>query len=340
MRRLALLIVSLALAIGSVASIHPVPVVSAQESGYAPDGEEWAFVDLVNAYRGSLGIGPLTFNYELGAAAEYHSVDMATNNYFDHYSLNGTDPGTNIQNFGYTGFPYSENIAAGMATAQEVLIGWQNSPEHNATMTNPQYTEIGIGRHYVEGSHYGWYWTATYGAGEAPQTAPEPLPAPVEVSDPTLVEVSDPTLVTETIAPETVTTVTEAPSVTTTEGGVVELQQPVVNADGDRAVSTGGNPVADGTGDTIIYGDINTGGIQGETIVYEEPSLNVSGNASAPAPAPAPTTSEPAPLIYSDPAPAPAPVAGEPVYSGTATTFTETTTTVIEMNPGNGQARG
>ncbi len=111
-------------------------------------------------------MAPVTLNYELGAAAEYHSVDMATNNYFDHYLFDGTDAGTNIQNFGYTGFPYAENIAAGMATAQEVLIGWQNSPEHNATMTNPQYTEIGIGRHYDEGSHYGWYWTATYGAGE------------------------------------------------------------------------------------------------------------------------------------------------------------------------------
>jgi hypothetical protein len=119
---------------------------------------------------------------------------------------------------------------------------------------------------------------------------------------------------------------------------VVELEQPVVNADGDHAVSNGVNPVADGTGDTIIYGDINPGGVMGETIVYEEPSLSVSGNTSAPAPAPAPapTTSEPAPVIYSDPAPAT--VAGEPVY--TDTTFTETTTTVIEMNPGNGQARG
>ena len=129
----------------------------------------------------------MTLNSELSAAAEYHSVDMAMNNYFDHYLFDGTDAGTNIQNFGYTGFPYAENIAAGMATAQEVLIGWQNSPEHNATMTNPQYTEIGVGRAYGEGSHYGWYWTATYGAGEGVQTAPDPLPAPVEVTDPTLV---------------------------------------------------------------------------------------------------------------------------------------------------------
>src|SRR5918998_1029530 len=196
MRRLASLFVSVMLALGTFAWIGPAPVAFAQNSA---DAEEWAFVELLNAYRGELGLAPVTMNAELSAAAEYHSVDMATNNYFDHYLFDGTDAGTNIQNFGYTGFPYAENIAAGMATAQEVLIGWQNSPEHNATMTNPQFTEIGVGLAYNEASHYGWYWTATYGAGEGPQTAP--------------VEVSDPTLVTETALPETVTSVNEAPPV-------------------------------------------------------------------------------------------------------------------------------
>src|SRR5918998_2190435 len=196
MRRLASLFVSVMLALGTFVWIGSAPVAFAQNSA---DAEEWAFVELLNAYRGELGLAPVTMNAELSAAAEHHSVDMATNNYFGHYALDGTDAGTNIQNFGYTGFPYAENIAAGMATAQEVLIGWQNSPEHNATMTNPQFTEIGVGLAYNEASHYGWYWTATYGAGEGPQTAP--------------VEVSDPTLVTETALPETVTSVNEAPPV-------------------------------------------------------------------------------------------------------------------------------
>jgi uncharacterized protein YkwD len=323
MRRLASLFVSLMLALGVCASISPAPAVLAQDSGYAPDGEEWAFVELVNAYRGQLGLGPLTLNYELGAAAEYHSVDMATNNYFGHYALDGTDAGTNIQNFGYTGFPYAENIAAGMATAQEVLTGWQNSPEHNATMTNPQYTEIGIGRHYGEGSQYGWYWTATYGAGEGVQTAPEPLPEPVVVTDPSIM--------TETVAPETVTIVDEAPAVITNDGGAIELQQPAINADGEYVASSGANPVADGTGDTYIVGDINTGNQMGETIIYEAPSLSVSGETTTLGPAPATTTT----TTYTT---APPPAASEPLY--TDTTFTETTTTVIEMNPGNGQARG
>jgi uncharacterized protein YkwD len=316
MRRLASLFVSVILALGTFASISLAPAAAAKDSGYAPDGEEWAFVDLLNAYRGELGLAPETLNSELGAAAEYHSVDMATNNYFDHYLFDGTDAGTNIQNFGYTGFPYAENIAAGMESAQEVLTGWQNSPEHNATMTNPQYTEIGIGRAYNEGSHYGWYWTATYGAGEGPRTA--------------LVDVTDPSLVTETISPQTVTTVDEAPAVITNDGGEVELQQPAINADGEHVVSTGANPVADGTGDTYIAGDINTGDIQGQTIIYEEPSLSVSGDVAAPAPAPETTTTTTTT--------APPPAAAEPV--STDATFTETTTTVIEMNEGNGQALG
>jgi hypothetical protein len=317
MRRLASLFVSVMLALGTFAWIAPVPVAFAQDSGYSPDGEEWAFVELLNAYRGELGLAPVTLNSELGAAAEYHSVDMAMNNYFDHYLFDGTDAGTNIQNFGYTGFPYAENIAAGMETAQEVLTGWQNSPDHNATMTNPQYTEVGIGRAYNEGSHYGWYWTATYGGGEGPQTAP--------------VQVTDPALVTEITLPETGATVDEAPSVITNDGGAVELQQPAINADGEYVASSGANPVADGTGETLEYGDLNTGGRQGETIVYEAPSLSVSGEAAAPAPAPETTTTTTTTT-------APAPEAAAPV--STDATFTETTTTVIEMNEGNGQARG
>jgi uncharacterized protein YkwD len=177
---------------------------------------EWAFVELLNAYRGELGLAPVTLNSALGAAAEYHSADMAANNYFSHYLFDGTDAGQNIQNFGYTAFPYAENIAAGMATAQEVLVGWQNSPEHNATMTDPQYTEVGIGRAYNEASQYGWYWTATYGAGQGPQTVSEPLPAPVAVTDPALV--------TETTLPETVNSVIEAPTVITNDSGAVDIQ--------------------------------------------------------------------------------------------------------------------
>ena len=65
-----------------------------------------------------------------------------------------------------------------METAQDVLGGWQSSPEHNATMTNPEFTEVGVGRYYNENSQYGWYWTAEYGGGNG-APAQELVAAPV-----------------------------------------------------------------------------------------------------------------------------------------------------------------
>ncbi|MCC7022685.1 MAG: hypothetical protein IT338_07655, partial [Thermomicrobiales bacterium] len=276
---------------------------------------------------GSLGLAPLNLNYQLGAAAEYHSADMATNNYFDHYLFDGTDPGTNIRNFGYTALPFGENIAAGMASAEDVLIAWQNSPSHDAAMRNPEFTDIGVGRVYGDASYYGWYWTADFGGGGAPAAVPAQS---VDASG----------------APQNLNAPEQQAGLENYDGNgqVVELPQNTVNADGDRAAASGANPVADGTGDTVIYGDINTGGVQGETVVYEPPSLTVS---DAPAPAPVADTAasdgatyvEPTDTAPVDAAPVttePAPAA--PVYS--EPTFTESTTTNISMEDGNGRAIG
>ena len=364
MRRPAMLLVSLALALSAVGWTAPAAVVTAQ-SGYSPDGEELAFVDLLNGYRGSLGLAPVSLNYELGAAADYHSYDMGTYGYFDHSLSDGSDAGTNIRNFGYTGSTWAENIAAGMETAQDALVGWQNSPEHNATMTNPSFTEVGVGRAYVEGSLYGCYGKATYGGGEA---AAAPVAEPVVTTDPTLLTETggvETTTLPEPIYVSDGTTSIDNSSPATTivyddggdrkgnrkrdrqnwdsQQGVVELPQEAVeqpqttvDADGDHAAATGGNPVADGTGETIIYGDINTGGVQGETIVYEEPSLTVTGDGSAPV-----TTTTITDI--------------EPISTGTGTgsatetssekinsesNMTESVTTNISMHDGNGRALG
>lgn len=369
MPRVATLLASLALVLTTLTWSGSIATVAAQEGGYSPDDQELAFVDLLNQYRGSLGLAPVSLNSELGAAAEYHSYDMATNNYFSHYSLDGVDPVTNINNFGYYALPSSENIAAGMETAQDVLVGWQNSPEHNATMTNPEFAEVGVGRYYDPNSYYGWYWTAEYGAGgsgtQAPVAAPvvndagSEVPAPVDTApvdgaavpvDTAATAPDDGTLIgqpgTETVIDDgskghgkhhgnngdsggMTTTVQEPPTVTT-DNGTVELGQDAVNADGDRAVSTGTNPVANGEGDTVIYGDINTGGIQGETIVYEPPSYTVNGETTTMGPPPSSTTNTT--TTYAPPP------AAEPVY--TDPTLTETTTTNISMEDGTGRAMG
>ena len=357
MDRLARMCAGLVLALGLFTVVFPANHVAAQDAGYSPDDQELTFVDLLNDYRTSLGLNPLSINYQLGAAADYHSYDMATNNYFDHYLFDGTDPGTNIRNFGYYGSTYGENIAAGLETAQEVLTAWQNSPGHNAEMTNPQFTEVGVGRFYGDGSYYGWYWTADFGGGQY-DAAPPPDSAPADAApadslnatntEPAPVISPDSSVSGNAQADGSTTTYQEPPTVISNDAGVtdgrhrhsdkaVELPQTTVNADGDRAVSSGANPVANGTGDTVIYGDINTGGIQGESIVYEPPSLTVDDSGAAPAPAASAPVSTDSGSASSNSEPANAAPA-EPVY--TDPTFSETTVTNISMDDGKGRAIG
>ncbi|MFN8661073.1 MAG: CAP domain-containing protein [Thermomicrobiales bacterium] len=137
---------------------------SGNSGGYSPDGEERAFLDLINDYRRAKGAGALTLNNNLGAAADYHSRDMAKKNYFNHTLKNGDSAEENIRRFGYTNsVAVGENIAAGFESANDAMKAWKSSPEHDRNMRSGRYTEIGIGRAYSKGSKYGWYWTTTFG---------------------------------------------------------------------------------------------------------------------------------------------------------------------------------
>src|SRR5215207_9328807 len=121
-----------------------------------------------------------------------------------------------------------------------------------------------------------------------------------------------------------------------------ESGAPVINADGTDAASTAGlNPVDNGTGPTLIYGDLS-GGAPPVPIASEPAPL-----VADPAPAPdAATTNEPAPMA--EPAPegefAPAPVetatatetepaSAAPASETTTTTAPETTTATASGEP-------
>lgn len=127
------------------------------------DTEEVAFLTLINQYRAQNGLEPLAMSPTLTLAARDHSLDMGTQNYFDHVGLNGSTFSQRIAAAGYPGGTLAENIFAGGQTAQGAFESWRNSPGHNANMLNPAYKAIGIGRANVPGSDWGWYWTTTFG---------------------------------------------------------------------------------------------------------------------------------------------------------------------------------
>lgn len=131
---------------------------------YSPDGEERAFLELINDYRRKNGVGQLSLNDKLGAAAEHHSRDMAKKSYFSHKLANGDSAEQNIRRFGYTDYRFvGENIFAGDKRATKAMAAWKKSREHNRNMLSKDFDEIGIGRAYGKKSKYGWYWTTTFG---------------------------------------------------------------------------------------------------------------------------------------------------------------------------------
>ena len=100
---------------------------------------------------------PLAMNAALRCAARNHSMDMGVRDYFDHYTPEGLGAAERLDQSGYAGSMWAENIAWGYATPEAVVSGWMHSPDHCANIMREQLTETGIG--YYEGS----LWTQTFG---------------------------------------------------------------------------------------------------------------------------------------------------------------------------------
>ncbi|HZS09921.1 MAG TPA: CAP domain-containing protein [Blastocatellia bacterium] len=185
----------------------------------ALDGEEQAFLALINDYRQQNGLGPLQASATLTAASKWMSSDMASLNYFSHTDSLGRGPGSRLAAFGY-GYNtwWGENIAAGYASAADTFAQWKNSPPHNANMLNPNFHAIGIGRFYNGVATYRWYWTTDFG-GYVDQTIGDPSPTPTPVVTPTPTPTPEPTPVivptpTPTPTPEPIATPTPTPTPT------------------------------------------------------------------------------------------------------------------------------
>ncbi|TFE33985.1 CAP domain-containing protein [Frankia sp. B2] len=114
-----------------------------------------------NFERRAAGCPPLIVDLRLAAAAQAHSVDMATVGYFGHGSPDGRSPFDRIAAAGFSFSIAAENIAAGQRTVAEVMRGWMNSPEHRSNILTCSLTRIGVG--YATGGRYGTYWTQDFG---------------------------------------------------------------------------------------------------------------------------------------------------------------------------------
>jgi len=140
----------------------PVPVASGSTAACA-DGDlapttanldliRGATICLVNQQRAAAGLAPLRENAALDTAAQAHSDDMVSSNYFDHNAPSGADPLSRVVAAGFatvaTVLDLGENIAAGagaQSTPAATVATWMGSASHRANILDPTFKQTGIG---------------------------------------------------------------------------------------------------------------------------------------------------------------------------------------------------
>lgn len=108
--------------------------------------------------------GALTWNARLTQAADAHTRDMVSANFFSHTGSTGSTLSSRVNATGYAWSSLGENIAAGYVGIEAVLTGWMASDGHCANLMNPNFTEVGlVCVNGTSANPYSNYWTMDLG---------------------------------------------------------------------------------------------------------------------------------------------------------------------------------
>lgn len=107
-------------------------------------------------------VAPITASASLDRAAQAHAADMAKNNWFEHEGTDGSTPAKRVERYGYRWTTVGENIAAGAATADEVVKGWLDSPGHCTNIMSADFKQMGIAYVVNQRSKAGIYWSQVF----------------------------------------------------------------------------------------------------------------------------------------------------------------------------------
>lgn len=108
-------------------------------------GESKANFHLTNAFRIYHGRDVLKWSDAAATSARLHCEDMAAQNYFSHYSLDGRSPGDRMKQQGIQWLGWGENICAGYRSGFEAYNGWVNSSGHRKGMLESAMVYLGVG---------------------------------------------------------------------------------------------------------------------------------------------------------------------------------------------------
>ena len=133
------------------------PAASAKNKAVLDSFETGVFQKL-NETRAEHGLAPLKLSARLTSASSVHTVDMASNGYFDHSSRDGTPFWKRVDQWygsnGYSSWVVGENIlwSSPSLTPARAIALWMASPEHRANILNPKWREVGVAAVHVNGA--------------------------------------------------------------------------------------------------------------------------------------------------------------------------------------------
>src|SRR5580658_4713783 len=87
---------------------------------------------------------PLQPSALLRRAAEAHTQDMVSHDYFAHEGYDGSTPAQRVAATGYHYRLVGENLASGPQSAAEAVAGWLTSPGHCENIMDARFSESGV----------------------------------------------------------------------------------------------------------------------------------------------------------------------------------------------------
>lgn len=149
------------------------PVILTAQSAQLSEAQQIAdrVLGLVNRERALAGCDSVALDVRLTQAAQGHSQDMATNNYFAHIGPNGSNLVSRVEATGYRYQALAENLAVGYPTPEVMMTGLMESADHRRNLLNCTYTQLGVGYVFQAddeplpsgGGPYRYYWTQVFG---------------------------------------------------------------------------------------------------------------------------------------------------------------------------------
>ncbi len=135
---------------------------------------QFRMLDSVNALRRASGLGEVSLNSELTAAAATHSRDMAVQNRPWHFGSDGSSPVERAWRTGYRRTMLGENISETFESDLETLAAWMELPDTRQVIMEPRAEDMGFAWYQEPGGKI--WWTMIMGGGPTPvQPAPNPL---------------------------------------------------------------------------------------------------------------------------------------------------------------------